>query len=118
MAFQSYKYEGDDGDVYRVRMNTDLKDAITGNTEPTGDITKPFHLETSDSRKSFGIKPRFVVATRTFGTAPDNGVRRLTVTVLDPAKIEGDTPDINIGDTFTYNGNTWTIASLNGETEK
>jgi len=117
MAFADFKYEGDDGDIYIVRMDTDLQAAITGNTEPAGAITKPWHLVTSKGRRNFGINPRNVVATRTFGTAPDIGVKRIEVTILVPSNIEGDPPPINIGDTFTYAGNTWTVASLNGETE-
>jgi len=118
MAFKDYKYEGDDGEVYLVRMDTALFDAVAGNTEASGDVTKPWHLETSDSRKSFGIKPRYIVATRAFGVAPNNGVRRMTVTILDPNNIEGDPPPINVGSTYTYKGNTWTVSSLVGETEK
>jgi len=118
MAFKDYKYEGDDGEVYLLRMDTAVFDALSGNTEAAGDVTKPWHLESSDSRRSFGIKPRYIVATRTFGVAPNNGVRRMTIPILDPAKIEGDPPDINVGATFTYKGNSWTVSSLVGETEK
>jgi len=118
MAFKDYKYEGDDGEVYLLRMDTAVFAALTANTEAEGAVTKPWHLESSDSRRSFGIKPRYIVATRTFGTAPNNGVRRMTIPILDPAKIEGEPPDINIGATFTYKGNSWTVSSLVGETEK
>lgn len=118
MAFKDCKYEGDDGEVYLLRMDTALFNALADNTEAAGDVTKPWHLESSDSRRSFGIKPRYIVATRTFGVAPDTGVRRMTIPILDPAKIEGETPDINVGNTYTYKGNTWTISSLVGETER
>jgi len=118
MAFGDFKYEGDDGDIYVVRMDVALQAAIAANTEPVGPITKPWHLETSDSKRSFGIKPRNIVATRTFGTAPDVGTKRLVVTVLVPANIEGEPPPIALKSTFTYKGNTWTVASLNGETER
>lgn len=118
MAFQDYKYEGDDGDIYLVRMDTALKAALSDNTEPSGATTKPWHLETSDSSRSFGIKPRHIIATRSFGSGADTGVKRIKVTIFDPAKIEGEPPDINVGNTFTYRGNTWTVASLVGETDK
>ena len=118
MAFVDVKYEGDDEDVYIVRMDADLQSAITANAEPAGAITKPWHLATSPGRRNFGINPRNVVATRTLGTAPDIRTKRVVVTVLQPSHIKGDPPPINIGDTFTYAGNTWTVASVNGETER
>lgn len=117
MSFSDFKYEGDDGEIYLVRMDNDLQAAIATNVEPTGNVTKPFHLLTTGSNRRFGIIPREIIATRTFGTAPDIGVKRIAVTILTPAVIEGDPPAVNIGDTFTYSGNTWTVASLVGETE-
>jgi hypothetical protein len=118
MAFGDYRYEGDDGDVYLVRMAEDVFEALSGNSQAGGEVTKPFHLETSDSRRSFGIKPRHIVATRRFGTPPNNGVRRMTIPILDPGKIEGNEPDINIGQSFTYRGNTWMVSALVSESEK
>lgn len=118
MAFIDYKYEGDDGDVYLVRMDPDLKAAIAGNDEPAGAITKPFHLATSPGRRNFGINPRSVTATRSFGVAPNNGTRRIEIPILSPATIEGDPASAEVGGTFTYKTFTWTISSVNPETEK
>lgn len=118
MAFQDYKYEGDDGDIYLIRMDTDLKAALTGNTEPTGDVTKPWHVVSRGSRREFGINPRSITASRSFGTAPDNGVKRIEIPILNPASVEGDSAPISVLDTFTYQGQTWTVAAINPETER
>lgn len=118
MAFQDYKYESDDGDIYKLRMDPVLKAAIAANAEPAGALTKPFHIATTPGRRNFGINPRAVVATRTFGTAPDNGVKRIEIPIFDPAQIEGDPAAIAVGSTFTYKTFTWTIASVIPESEK
>lgn len=114
-GFRSVKYEGDDGEIYLLRMRVDLLEAIEENTEPAGEVTKEWHLETSNSPKAFGLKPRFIVATRSFTVGTDTATKRIRVPILRPDKIEGDPPAIPIGSVFTYAGKSWAVASLNGE---
>lgn len=116
--FRSYKYKSDDGDVYLLRMRVDLFDAIPANAEATEDVTKPFHIESSDSRRSFGIKPRYIVATRSFGTGVDSGTKSIRVPILQTDVIDGEAPTINVRDVITYGGKAWSVSSLVGETQR
>lgn len=115
MAFKSFKYESDDGEIYLCRMSQALKTAFAANTEPSAEVTRPFHVQASGSKKQNGIIPRHVIATRTFGTGNDTGTKSVRVAIFDPTKLEGETPAINIGTTFTYLGNTWTVSSVEPE---
>lgn len=118
MSFSDYRYEADDGNIYKVRMDDALQAAITANTEnAVGDLLDQ-HVYSKVSDRRFGIHARAIVATRSFGTAPDNGVKRVEIPILDPSNLEGATPAIKPGDTFTYKTFTWTISTIEPETTR
>lgn len=113
MAFKNYKYEGDDVQIYIIRMSDSVKAAVSTNAEPAGDITSPFHVQASGSRKQFGIIPRSVTLTRTFGTAPDTGTKTRKIPILT-----GDVHEsaaLSPGSTVTISGVAWTVASRQPE---
>lgn len=118
MAFKDYRYEGDDGEFYKCRMDTELFAALAANVEPSGGTAQDIHVYSKVSQRRYGIHARHIIATRAFGTAPDNGVKRIEVPILDPAAIEGDPAAIGPESTFTYKGNTWTVASVEPETTR
>lgn len=112
-AFVSKKYEMDDAVVCKVRMASTTFSALSTNTEPDGDVDLDFHASVTGSKRNFGVRARHLVASRSFGTAPDNGKKRIQIPWLKPYA-ENDTRPAILS-TFTSGGQTWTIQSYQPE---
>ena len=66
-GIQRLKYATDKGSVFNVLLDeADGIDTLIG-TQPTGDYTENMTVRVSKNRKEVGIKPRFVLLTRTIG---------------------------------------------------
>jgi len=106
-AFTVTKYEGDDGEIYGVRLSPS-KFAVAG-TPPAGAATSNIKAKVSKSRREFGIKPRGVTVARTIGTGDDTFKKYSFVPVLTPAAF--GTATFAIGADITFSGFTWTITA-------
>ena len=66
-GIQRLKYATDKGSVFNVLLDeADGIDTLIG-AQPTGDYTENMTVRVSKNRKEVGIKPRFVLLTRTMG---------------------------------------------------
>lgn len=66
-GIQRLKYATDKGSVFNVLLDeADGIDTLIG-AQPTGDYTENMTVRVSKNRKEVGIKPRFVLLTRTIG---------------------------------------------------
>ncbi len=107
-----FKYEDDDGGIHPIRLSAAMA-AAGGQEGPSGDINRDNSAEVSSSRRSLGLHPRYVTASRTIGTAPNDFKRFQRFYVLTKAAF-GVTPFLK-GETFTYETFTWTVTSVENE---
>lgn len=108
MAKAAFKYELDNGDIARVRLDTAI--GALGGTPPAGSTTQDFFVEAGGSRrKSTGIRARSARYTRNSGTTENPTIRSLRVVFLTP------TAFASAPDTVTYKTATWTRAGKNPE---
>lgn len=98
------KYELDNGEVARIRVQPETISASLGvgaNTAPSGSISIPGTVRVSNGNRSFGIKPRMVglrfSATGAGGYTEGSILR---IPVLSSARYDA----ITVGDTGTYLG--------------
>lgn len=68
-ARNSYKYEADGATIHLMKLSAAIGSA--GGTEPTGAINSKIRPKLSKNNAEFGIRPRYVVAALTVGTAPN-----------------------------------------------
>lgn len=109
--FQSYKYETDPGVIMLCRLDVESK-AFAG-TEPAAGIDIDASVVQSQSRRAFGVKPRFANLSREVGTAPNTFNKYKRVPLLTPARASAVTA--LIGTTVAIGGNDWTIRGVSGE---
>lgn len=79
-ALVTVKYEGDDAQVYSLKMTADF--AAAAGTEPTGGVTSDIKPKISKTNREHGIRPRAVRLVRTVGTAPDTFKKYALLPVL------------------------------------
>lgn len=80
VARNSYKYEADAGSIHLMKLTPAIGGA--GGTEPTGAVNSKIRPKLSKSNAEFGIRPRFVVAGLTVGTAPNTFTKYKRVPVF------------------------------------
>lgn len=84
-----YSYQTDEGNIFKVRMDSDpVLDAIRGE-QPAGELTENMHVKVSLNDKEVGISPRHTLFGRSVGTESsattclvDTGVRYKRVPIL------------------------------------
>ena len=79
-AKSSYKYESNAGTIHLMKLTSIIGDA--GGTQPAGAINSKIRPKLSKNDGEYGIRPRYVVAGRTVGTAPDTCVKYRKVPVF------------------------------------
>lgn len=79
-ALSSYKYESNAGTVHLMKLSSAIGDA--GGTQPAGEVNSKIRPELYKSNRQFGIRPRYVVAGVTVGTAPNTFVKYKRVPVF------------------------------------
>lgn len=79
-AKTDYKYESNTGTVHLMKLTSAIGDA--GGTQPTGDVNSKIRPELYKSNREYGIRPRYVVAGVTVGTAPNTFVKYKRVPVF------------------------------------
>lgn len=116
MAFEVTKYEADDGTIHPIRLNTKTT-AVSGNAAPTGATTSSIFAKVSKSNREFGIRPRRVTGVNTVEVTQGEETytirKRVTVPILTSAVYDGNAFDI--GGTFEYDGDTYTVQSKQAE---
>lgn len=109
-AFVFTKYESDDGNVHPIKMSPE-KAALAG-TAPAGTITSSVKAKVTKGAREYGLKPRGIVLSRTFGTAPDT----FTKSVFIPRLTDVALDDILVDDTATYDGlGGWRVTAKKAE---
>jgi hypothetical protein len=93
MAFKTFAYNANDGEIYKIRL-TDVTAGAGGFTSQTG-FTSEVYAKVSKSNREFGIRPRGVRVSRMDGNAK---VYRF-LPVATPAALEAilAAGNVNIG---------------------
>lgn len=107
----SRKYETDPGVVMLCRLDTGSL-SFAG-TEAAGALDLDASVVQSQSRRSFGVKPRFATLSREVGTAPNTFNKYKRVPLLTPARATAVTA--LIGTTVQIGGTDWTVRGVTGE---
>lgn len=105
------KYEDEAGDIHPIFLTPDSLAAA--GAVPAGALTSQVKAKVSKSKREFGLGPRGVRISRTFGTAPDTFKKSRFIPVLT-ASAFGVTPFI-VGATITYQGAAWTVTGTQPE---
>lgn len=105
------KYEADNGDIFPISM-TAATFAAAG-TPPTGGITENVKATISKGNKDHGLRPRKFNLTRIVGTSPNQ--QRVYASVPILTLVFYNDAANTIGASFSYDGETWTITSKQGE---
>jgi hypothetical protein len=100
-------YETDDGPLHPIRISA-AKLALAG-TVPTGGTFPPF-VKISKSTRSFGIKPRYALATTPNGATVGPTVAYERFICLSVSAF--GTAPFAVNSTFTYKGKTYTVVKL------
>lgn len=88
----------------QIRLDTDQQTLAGG---VVGASTLPFHAVVSKGRRGFGIFPRFIIAERTVGTAPNDKTLRTRVPICTLAAFDA----LSLGDAVTINGISYAVAA-------
>lgn len=100
-VLSSVKYEGNDAQVYTLKLTSDY--AAAAGTEPIAGVTTDIKPKVSKTNREHGIRPRGVRLVRTIGTAPDTFKKYAFLPVLTNAEWASGTyapgAAINIGTT-------------------
>lgn len=116
MAFEVTKYKADDDTVHPIRLNSKTT-AVAGNPAPTEATTSSIYAKVSKSNREFGIRPRRVTGVKTVEVTQGEETytirKRVTVPILNPDTFDGTAFDI--GATFTYDGEQYTVQSKQSE---
>ena len=95
-ATADYNYQTDEGNLFKVRMDSDsVLDAIRG-ASPTGELTENMHVKVQRNNREVGISPRHVLFGRSVGTESgattcliDTGTRYKRVPILTITAFDG-----------------------------
>lgn len=109
--FRKYKYETDPGVIMQCRL--DIATFAFAGPEPAGAIDIDASVVQSQSRRAFGVKPRFATLSRLVGTAPNQFSKYKRVPLLTPARATAVTA--LIGTTVGISGTDWTVEGVSGE---
>jgi hypothetical protein len=112
MAFRSYVYEAKDGaSSFYIKIDTDqagLSGALIGTP------TQGFHVVVSRSKRSYGLKPRFISLSREEGVAQDGTGKVHTTRLAICTQAAFDAIALNAG--VSINGIDFKVASKTDET--
>lgn len=101
--FTNTKYEANNGDIYRIRVQPETLAANFGgaNSAPTGAINAQGSVRVGGGNRQIGIKAR-AISIKFTATPPDGYAENqlYRVPILTEARYDG----INAGDTGTYLG--------------
>lgn len=109
LQFYDYKYESKDGVILMVRMSQQAAAAVSANTEPSGALDVPLRVKQSASAREAGLSIRKIVGLRTTGTGEALKTFYTEIPKLTEASV------VNLGDTFSFNGHTWSVARIDPE---
>lgn len=97
------KYESDGLDVHAMRITPASSAAIDAPAnEPAGAVNSPIKVKISKGKREFGISPRGVTISKTFGVAPDTFQRTAFLPVLTAAAFASAAYALNA--VITYKG--------------
>lgn len=105
------KYEGDDGQVYNMRLTPDY--AAAAGSEPVGGVTSDIKPKITKGNKEHGLRPRLVTLSRVIGTAPDNFTIYTSLPVL--TALEWSSGAFAPGATVSIGGTAWVVVTREGE---
>lgn len=111
--FQIGKYEADDGKIYPIRIQPET--LVTDvNAEPAGGITEDQFAHARYSARKYGVFARYVSLTAQIGTG-EGPYATATTTAHLPILSKASFDAIVIGETVTYQGVAFTVASKHKE---
>ena len=110
-ALVETKYQGNDAQVYRIKMNANF--AAAAGTAPTEDVTTDIKPKITKANREHGIRPRGVRLVRTVGTPPDTFKKYAFLVVLTNADWASST--YAPGATVAINSIDYTVSSRVGE---
>lgn len=114
--FLNAKYEGDDGEIYPMRVRATTLTAA--NPAATASATKENFVRAGGSSRAFGIRARQVVISREIGD-PAVEYGSATISVSLPVPTLAAFSALEVGSAFTYKGiNNWYISDLVNESIK
>ena len=110
MAFLDVLYTADDDGTFIMRVKQETATAI-GATQATTGADNDVQAKVTKSNREFGIRPRRIRIKRTIGTgdAAFNKYATLPIPTLSAFNAYGK------GDAVSYDGQSWTVASKDGE---
>jgi len=114
-AFIRAKYESDNGDIHPIRLSPQVYDVVSG-TEPDGIVTSTVHAKQSKNDREYGLRARFIRIARAVGAPPDTYNQYAILPILRLQDFEAQ--DMNVNNTISYKGVTWTIVSTTKESKK
>lgn len=115
MAYQKGgKYQADDDTIHPIRLST--VDYAAAGTPPSGAISSSISAEVSSSRRTLGLHPRYVLLSRTRGTAPDTFSVYKRLVVLTSTAFNSTAFAKNA--TVTVDGVSWTVSDRTPEKQK
>lgn len=106
-ALVTVKYEGDDSQVYNLKLTTDY--AAAAGTEPVGGVTSDIKPKISKTNREHGIRPRAVRLVRTVGTAPDTFKKYAFLPVL--TSVEWNSGAFSPGAAINIGTTAYTVSS-------
>ena len=116
MAFEVSKYEANNGTIHPIRLNSKTAD-VAGNTAPTGATSSEIYAKISKSNREFGIRPRLVTGVNTTEITQGEETyvfrKRVSIPILTKSVYDGAVFDI--GATFEYDGEDYTVQSKTAE---
>lgn len=105
--FALYKYESDDGPIFRLRADASYGELI--GEQPTDAPTSPALVKLSKTNREFGLRPRYLGLSRTAtsGTVSRTYNKRLPILTLAEWTNAGNA----LGDVISIDGVDWTVTS-------
>lgn len=106
-VFSNTAYESDTGTVHPLRLRPETLSAA--GAVPAAPINNSIRAKLSKSNNEFGLRPRFVRASRCIGTAPDQATVYTEVPVLTLEVF--NSPAFQIGTGINVGGEDYIIIS-------
>lgn len=108
------KYQANNGYIHPIslKQETLLSAAII----PDGEVTNAISAKVSKGNRQYGLRPRGVVISRTFGIEPDTFKRYAFIPVLTLSAF--NKAPFLVGYTIIYKEEVWTVESLVSESSK
>lgn len=119
-AFLRSKYQASYGAgtaIHPIRVQPETVGANFGsdtNDPPDGSINNPISAKISLTSRSKGLRPRFATLQLLSTSTPPTGYKDGAITKI-PVLTPGLFQLLQVGNSVTYLGTTWEIASLTGE---